>query len=50
VRSDGALGRAREAVAAEVDRAVAEGERLAGGPAREALVHLARYLAQRCGP
>jgi len=49
VRSDGALGRAREAVAAEVERAVGEAERLAGGPAREALVHLARYLAERCG-
>jgi len=49
VRSDGALHRAREAVAVQVREAVAEAERLQPGPARDALVYLARFLAERCG-
>jgi heptaprenyl diphosphate synthase len=49
VRGDGALGRAREAVGREVRRAIAEGERLPGGSARDALLHLAEFLAVRCG-
>ncbi|HEX9824206.1 MAG TPA: polyprenyl synthetase family protein [Actinomycetota bacterium] len=49
VRTDGALDRAREAVSAEVGQAVDEAEGLEAGPAREALTHLARFLAERCG-
>jgi len=49
VRTDGALDRAREAVAAEVRRAVDEAGALPRGPAREALLHLAKFLADRCG-
>lgn len=49
VRGDGALGRAREAVVVEVRRALSEAERLPEGAAREALLHLAEYLAVRCG-
>jgi geranylgeranyl pyrophosphate synthase len=49
VRGDGALGRAREAVGIEVRRALLEAERLPEGAAREALLHLAEYLAVRCG-
>jgi len=49
VRSDGALDRAREAVTGQVGLAVAEAEQLAGGPARDALLALARFLATRCG-
>lgn len=49
VRTDGALGRARDAVALEVRRAAAEAEGLPDGAPREALVHMARFLAARCG-
>jgi heptaprenyl diphosphate synthase len=49
VRSDGALDRAREAVTEQVGLAVAEAEQLADGPARDALLALARFLATRCG-
>jgi heptaprenyl diphosphate synthase len=49
VRSDGSLDRAREAVTAEVRRAVAEAEGLPEGAARDAFLHLARFLAARCG-
>jgi heptaprenyl diphosphate synthase len=49
VRGDGALGRARESVGREVRRALSEAEALPPGPAREALLHLAEYLAVRCG-
>ncbi len=49
VSSDGVLDRAREAVTGEVRRAIAEAERLPDGPAREALLHLARFIAARCG-
>jgi heptaprenyl diphosphate synthase len=49
VRSDGSLGRAREAVFRSVDRARKLADSLAPGPAREALVHIADFLADRCG-
>jgi heptaprenyl diphosphate synthase len=49
VRSDGSLDRAREAVTAQVRGAVAEAEGLPEGTAREAFLHLARFLASRCG-
>jgi heptaprenyl diphosphate synthase len=49
VRSDGSLDRAREAVTAHVRRAVAEAEGLPEGTARHAFLHLARFLATRCG-
>lgn len=49
VRSDGALGRAREVVTREVRAALEEAATLPGSPAREALEHLARFLATRCG-
>ncbi|HEV2906910.1 MAG TPA: polyprenyl synthetase family protein [Actinomycetota bacterium] len=49
VRGDGALGRARESVSREVGRALSEAERLPEGSARDALLHLAEYLAVRCG-
>jgi geranylgeranyl pyrophosphate synthase len=49
IREDGALDLAREAVGTEVRRAVAEAEPLPGGVAQDALIHLARYLAARCG-
>jgi heptaprenyl diphosphate synthase len=49
IRSDGALDLAREAVTRETRRAVAEGEHLPAGPARDAFLHLARFLAARCG-
>ncbi len=49
VRTDGALVRAREAVAREVRRAVAEAGGLPPGTPRDALTHIARFLATRCG-
>jgi heptaprenyl diphosphate synthase len=49
VRADGALGQARAAVTREVRRALREGERLPEGPARDTLLHLAEFLAVRCG-
>lgn len=49
VRGDGALGRARESVSREVRRAISEAEGLPGGSARDTLLHLAEYLAIRCG-
>jgi heptaprenyl diphosphate synthase len=49
IRDDGALDLVREAVGAEVRRAVAEAEALPEGTARDALIHLARFLAARCG-
>jgi heptaprenyl diphosphate synthase len=49
VGSDGSLSRAREAVTEEVRRAKATAGRLPGGPARDALVRLAEFLALRCG-
>ncbi|HEV3473871.1 MAG TPA: polyprenyl synthetase family protein [Actinomycetota bacterium] len=49
VRSDGSLDQARAVVAREVERAVGEAQLLPEGLAREALVHLARFIAARCG-
>jgi heptaprenyl diphosphate synthase len=49
VRFDGAIDHARLAVAREVGAAVAEARALPPGTAQEAMVHLARFLAARCG-
>ncbi|HVM10946.1 MAG TPA: polyprenyl synthetase family protein [Actinomycetota bacterium] len=49
VRSERTLDEAREAVADEVRGALAEAARLPDGSPREALEHLARFLATRCG-
>ena len=49
VRSDGSLDLARAAVSRQVGRAVAEAERLPAGAARDALIHLARFIGVRCG-
>jgi geranylgeranyl pyrophosphate synthase len=49
IRSDGALGAARDAVTREVGRAREEAGALPEGRAREALIRLAEFLAARCG-
>jgi heptaprenyl diphosphate synthase len=49
VRSDGSLDQARTAVSTEVQGAVALAETLPPGRARDALVHLAEFIAARCG-
>ena len=49
VGDDASLRRARDAVAREVRRAVSLAEELPAGTARTALVHLARFIATRCG-
>jgi heptaprenyl diphosphate synthase len=49
VRSDGTLEGAREAVTREVGQAVSLARTFPEGAAREALVHLATFLATRCG-
>jgi heptaprenyl diphosphate synthase len=49
IRDDGALDPARQAVSRESRRAIAAAEALPEGTARDALVHLARFLAVRCG-
>jgi heptaprenyl diphosphate synthase len=49
VRQDGSLSRAREAVSREVRRAKNLGEELERGRARDALVHIAEFIALRCG-
>ncbi|HWO71049.1 MAG TPA: polyprenyl synthetase family protein [Actinomycetota bacterium] len=49
VRQDGSLGRAREAVTVWVRRAKAAARPLPASRARDALVHVADYLARRCG-
>jgi heptaprenyl diphosphate synthase len=49
IRTDGSLDRAREAVSGSVRRARKLAEGLAPGPAREALEHIAEFLAVRCG-
>ena len=49
VREGEALDAARAAVSEEVARAVAEADRLPPGRAPDALVHLARFIAARCG-
>jgi geranylgeranyl pyrophosphate synthase len=49
VRSDGSLEPAREAVTAEVRRAIAAADGLPSGNARDALLHLSEFIASRCG-
>ena len=49
VRADGSLARAREAVTTSVRRSRKLAQALAPGPARDALVHIAEFLAVRCG-
>jgi heptaprenyl diphosphate synthase len=49
VSLDGSLAKARQAVTREVRRAKRLAEGLAGGPAGEALVRIAEFLALRCG-
>jgi heptaprenyl diphosphate synthase len=49
VASDGTLDRAREAVTREVRRAQRLAEGLPAGSPKDALLHLAVYLAARCG-
>jgi geranylgeranyl pyrophosphate synthase len=49
VGEDGTLARARAAVTREVRRAVSLAEELPTGDARTALVHLAKFIASRCG-
>lgn len=48
-RADASLAHARAAVSHEVRRAVALAERLPDGSPRDALTHLARFVAERCG-
>jgi heptaprenyl diphosphate synthase len=49
VRGDGSLDRARAAVASEVRAAIDRAGELPEGRAREALIHLAEFIAIRCG-
>lgn len=49
IRGDGSIEHAREAVTAEVSRAVELAERLPGSNARTALIQLSNFLAVRCG-
>jgi geranylgeranyl pyrophosphate synthase len=49
IRSDGALSRSREAVSARVRRCVHLASGLPAGAARDALVHIAEFIAERCG-
>ena len=49
VRDGGSIDHARQAVSDEVARAIGLAERLPDGPARHALIQLARFLAARCG-
>ena len=49
VRSEGPIGRAREAVTSQVRRSNRLAEGLAQGRARDALLHIAGFLAARCG-
>jgi heptaprenyl diphosphate synthase len=49
VRQDGSLSRAREAVSREVRRARGLGDELRPGRARDALLHIAEFIAVRCG-
>ena len=49
VRQGGSIEHAREAVTAEVARAIGLARRLPGGAAQHALEQLARFLAVRCG-
>ena len=49
LRSDGSLGRARDAVTNQVRRAKALAESLEDGRARRALIHIADFISARCG-
>ncbi|HEX9891478.1 MAG TPA: polyprenyl synthetase family protein [Actinomycetota bacterium] len=49
VRSDGAMDTARDAVSAQVRAALAEAGHLPSASPRDALEHLAGFLAARCG-
>jgi heptaprenyl diphosphate synthase len=49
IRADGSLDHSRDAVTAEVGRAVGLARRLPAGTARRALIQLANFLAVRCG-
>jgi heptaprenyl diphosphate synthase len=49
VRAPASLAHARAAVTREVRRAVDLAERLPEGSPRDALVHLANFVAERCG-
>ena len=49
VRASGSIDHARQAVTTEVARAVGLARSLPEGPARHALVQLAKFLAVRCG-
>ncbi|HEY1330688.1 MAG TPA: polyprenyl synthetase family protein [Actinomycetota bacterium] len=49
VRADGSIDRAREALARHVRRSIDLAEGLESGPAQDALVKLAEFLAARCG-
>ncbi len=49
IRNDGALSRSREAVTARVRRCVHLAMGLPAGPPRDALVHIAEFIAERCG-
>jgi geranylgeranyl pyrophosphate synthase len=49
VRGDGSLSGAREAVTREVSRAKELAERLPDTPARQALLHITEFIAERCG-
>ena len=49
VRSDGSLAQARAAVSGQVRRAVGFAMELPAGRPRDACVHLARFIALRCG-
>jgi len=48
-RGEDALAHARAAVTREVRRAIGLAERLPEGSPRDALVHLAQFVAERCG-
>ena len=48
-RAEDSLRTAREAVTAEVRRAKRVAARMPAGPARDALVHIAEFIAVRCG-
>ncbi len=48
IRSDGALSRSREAVSTRVRRCVHLASGLPAGSARDALVHIAEFIAERC--
>jgi heptaprenyl diphosphate synthase len=49
LRSDGSLRRAREAVTAEVRRAKRLAQGLEDGRARQAMLHIGEFIAERCG-